>query len=279
MASDQQLLDQRITWDAGADTITDSQYSDIIKSIEPNASGPRASEFLSVLKARHVLYWHHAENMPSYHNGIYTGGGDCNQRVGPQQTNVTLASTFAAKAAQADPEPISKTILSVFSKIAGIFGANHARQVALEQNDLCQMSNQINQSLDVIDAQVQQGNLSLVDASSALSYLRQTAQQIVAPTFRQNSSGSVCNAPCVEMQFLDGLIMLREKYLYPVSSVGPLGNILPTPISQGIDKIGSVVSGTINTISGGTLKISTGLGIVIALILVILGVGLVRKHA
>lgn len=251
--ADIDIMRERITWDNGTDPLSDSEYEAITKAVSGGLNPTTVAELPLILKSRHIVYWHSAQNMPSYHNGMYAGGGDCGQSValGENETlgNISKGTQFGTLGAQATASiagsiapnllqsgfgtalkavPIVGTIASVILAPLSFISAHHAKAVVVEQGNLCQMANAVNAHLDDIDNQFNNGLITASQAEQALSNLKNGARQIVQQIYKE------CNAACFEMHFLDGLILLRTKYLYPKSHpvtavTSPITNAVTNP--------------------------------------------------
>jgi hypothetical protein len=85
-------------------------------------------------------------------------------------------------------------IASVFTGIAGLFGAHHAAAVAREQGTLCTLVPQVNATLAQTDADVAAGN---IDVATADQQLEQMVSDFDAGTSAiTQDSGNTCNAGC-----------------------------------------------------------------------------------
>lgn len=251
--ADVDIMRQRITWDSGADPLSSSDYSAIVGRVGSGLNPAAIAELPLILQSRHIVYWHNAQNMPTYHNGVYQGGGDCGQAdaitSGQTLGEISQATRYASIGASAGASiggqlsssfftsgfgtalkavPIAGAIASVVLAPLSFISANHAKAIAVEQGDLCSMANAVNVHLDDIDNQFNMGNISQAQASQALQNLKNGAMQIVQPVYKE------CNAACYELHFLDGLIILRTDYLYPKSHpitavTQPIANAITSP--------------------------------------------------
>src|SRR5262249_7036679 len=77
--------------------------------------------------------------------------GDCGAQVRPQLGTTGLVTVGLGNAAVADPEPISKGILSGLAAIGGVFTAHHVQAVQTEQNTLCDVAGKYNGSAEQIE--------------------------------------------------------------------------------------------------------------------------------
>lgn len=282
MAGNAQEWESKITWDAGADTITDAEYGQILSSIFPEAWPSAAIDFHYTLKARHFIYSHSSQGDPLVHNGFITQNSDC---AGGGRTNFDestraqgVVETGLSLGVKFDPEPISKTILGIVAGVMGFITKHHAQAVALEQKDICQATIYANQGFDVIDAGFYSGEMTQTQANTALRNLHLEFDSIVHPV--ETASGrtkSSCNAACVNSLFLQGLVKLRTDYLYP-QYVFPsaISVVLPTAITGAVSGAGSAISDAVNGISGGAIKLSSGLALALLIIAIALTLGIVR---
>lgn len=97
--------------------------------------------------------------------------GDCgSSAINLSGLGTTRGITAGLSAAgSADPEPISKTILSGLATLFGLFGAAHAQAVANEQTTLCQVSTSYNAIAVQLENFVASGQLDPVSAAGILS--------------------------------------------------------------------------------------------------------------
>lgn len=105
-------------------------------------------------------------------------------------------------------------IISVFSSI---FGA-HAAKVKQEQQIICAVVQSVNDSLTVLDQAVQQGQLTVQQASGSLDQLYTELQQNVQPILKQD--GGNCNAACYILAEARAVIAKR-KANYPCMAPPP----------------------------------------------------------
>lgn len=268
----------KITWDAGADPLSASDYKAIITDIYPKDANNPNGDFLWALKSRHLDYSHTADGLPTYHNGEAVGVGDCNTNVAPKLgvlgTVLNVADSVAAQITNAfvpgaqalnNPQVVQETkgaSQGLLGVLTGIF-THHAVAIAREQNDLCAAANSANAYLDGVDSNFYSGTITQAQAETALGALRTAYRSMVAPVYK------VCNAACIQADILDALIYMRTNYLYPKHSTL---SILPAPIARVTSELGNGVSSTINKLSGGSITLSSGVGLLIFGLLLLLGV-------
>lgn len=251
--------DNAADWDFGLDTVSESQYGSIVQQFStPKFDGQAYAAFHAALKARHFIYWHNESNPPHFHNGIMTAPGDCGYSGGSGSQGLQTVSEIG-KGTQFTGIGLSVAHLAGVGSIAGagsggigaagtalagvlsvagwaVFGAglvlaplsfilaHHAKAVAIEQNDLCGIFREVNPLFDDIDAQFYAGNITMAQASQALSNLRGGVQQALAGIRKE------CNAACIEEHILDGLIYLRTDVLYPSHQFKQAAKVVATGV-------------------------------------------------
>lgn len=135
-------------------------------------------------------------------------------QTGKAQIGNTLRITgFTTAAATADPEPITKGILAMFSLITGLFGKHHAQAVATEQGTLCDLVPQLQGALDQADQGYKAGKAS----DALISDLKTTSV-----AYKQSTQGiwKECNAACFFGQEFDAQIEIRRRADYAPSALG-----------------------------------------------------------
>jgi hypothetical protein len=290
--SQEKFFVQNITWDDGADILTESDYSAIIAKVDPGLNtakrlGQREyTQLYWSLKARHFIYSHSSYGMPQFHNGVTLSLGDCqggaaNINTSGLQTASEIGKGLAVAAAY-DPEPISKAILGIALSIDKLFTfifGHHAQAVALEQKDICIATVNVNNLLDAIDNAFYRGQIPQAQAIQNLENMQSALHIGVAPVEKSGAHGSSsCNEACVIETIYQGLLLERMNYLYPQHTSGLLGGLLPTPISNVLSEFGTGVSSVIGSVSGGSIKISANAGILLLIFLIFLGVGIKRMR-
>lgn len=271
-----------IVWDAGADILDESDYSAITKAVlGPAAHSVFVNDFYLTLKARFLIYSKNGNTAPQFRNGQIVDLGDCATASGINLSslqNESIAFKAAALggkvasqiyvAAAADPEPVTKAIIAgiglAVSFIGGFFARHHAQAVAREQTDICAGSVRINYLLQQVDQDFLSGKVSASDAGQALANIRAAFEQAVAGVqtgATLASTGGIkskCNAACATVSYLDGLIYMRNNYLYPRQA--------PNPITSTINNAASTVSKAIAANPGKSL----GIGAVVVGLLALL---------
>lgn len=149
--------------------------------------------------------------------------GDCGTNYGvAPNVNQIIGGKLQAVAA-ADPEPISKGVIGIVSKIVGIFGAHHAAAVQAEHKGLCEAMLQYNQFADAMERAISSGAIGIPDAVGQLqqvcSSLRSSLSSISKPI----------NAAYGMQLSLDALKVFNTEVLYPAlkpqSIIGVLGGL------------------------------------------------------
>lgn len=180
--------------------------------------------------------------------------GDCGANV-PVNLGITGAiGGSIGVAAAADPEPISKGILSGISTIFGVFGAHHAQAVKTEQATLCDVATTYNGYASAIEQAVASGQLTPEDASQALG------QIVTSLSGELSQIAKDCNAACGFKYALQALLLYNTEVIYPAlynAPVSQVGSGPGAPGSQGAlvpnGLPGSSLTGAVNSILTGKL--------------------------
>lgn len=119
----------------------------------------------------------------------YVGDGFC-QGVGVSKSVEAdqAASNLAARAAQADPEPISHTILAITSKIFGFISAHHAAAIRKENAILCPLVPSLNSQYAYVEQQMRSGKFNGQQVIEAIDQIQQQAHSVIA---EDSSSGAL----------------------------------------------------------------------------------------
>lgn len=145
--------------------------------------------------------------------------GDCGSPGYAVGGGTTAAAYGLAKAASADPEPISATATHIVSQILGIFGAAHAQAVANEQATICRVADGWNQWSQSIEADLQSGRINIQDAVSQLRQVYQALSNTLAAAIK--TPGDAAN---YYKAALDALEPFNEEIVFPsLAGSGLLG--------------------------------------------------------
>lgn len=112
----------------------------------------------------------------------YAGDGYC-AGVGTPDSQTTVeaeGSNALAQISASDPEPISKTILSLASKVFGFIGAHHAAAVEKENSILCPLVPRLNGEYAAVLKAMQSGQINGATVMANVNVIEQQAQQIIA---------------------------------------------------------------------------------------------------
>jgi hypothetical protein len=144
------------------------------------SNGARSSDWtlcysVACMKARRMIYWK-------------VNPGDCGSSAFDFNNSATVAAKVGsgvAIGAKADPEPISKAILTGVATITNIFGAHHAQAVATEETVGCSVAAGFNSAMISLENAVSSGMMNPQQASQVLSQigpeLDQNLQTIAKP--------------------------------------------------------------------------------------------------
>lgn len=117
--------------------------------------------------------------------------GDCGTPVRTGVSGRQAAVSAIGGAAAFDPEPFSKTALSIVDSIAGIFTAHHAQAVKTEQQTICDVALKLNSIIPQLDAMVVNGQITAQDGIGKMDQATQAAIQELGSIKKD------CNAACV----------------------------------------------------------------------------------
>jgi hypothetical protein len=124
----------------------------------------------------------------------------------PGQTLAELQGAKAvAGAAQLDPEPISKGILTGISSIVGIFGAHHAAAVKTEEDTNCAVATGYNQAASSIEQAVMQGVLPPDQGSALITQVVAQLDPVLARIAKN------CNVSCGARLALKSLAIFNQQ--------------------------------------------------------------------
>jgi hypothetical protein len=116
---------------------------------------------VACMKARRMIYWK-------------VSPGDCGSGAFDFNNSATLAAKVGsgvAIGARADPEPISKAILTGVATITNIFGAHHAQAVANEETVGCSVATGFNSAALSLENAVANGALTPDQASQVITQI------------------------------------------------------------------------------------------------------------
>ena len=147
--------------------------------------------------------------------------GDCGA-PGFAVTNPGAAITAgvtkgASAAAIADPEPISKAILTGMAAIFGGFTSAHAAAVQTEQETLCSVSVNYNSAVQGLEQAVEQGVMLPAQAASVLDQISLQLDNVLAALAKP------CNASCGFRIYIKALNLYFDDQVF--SALAPSVNI------------------------------------------------------
>jgi hypothetical protein len=147
--------------------------------------------------------------------------GDCGtQSYGQLSSPGSFAAIGLGGAAQVDPEPISKGILSGLASITGIFGAHHAQAVITEEDTICKVSSYLNSSLASLENAVKAGNVSPDSASQILSQVGGQLDPLLGQIAKP------CNAACGFRIGIRALVSFMTDIGFPLLAPSSLSDAL-----------------------------------------------------
>jgi hypothetical protein len=145
----------------------------------------------------------------------------CGGSGGPSLLKPALTSTVGGLALKFAPQafaagPIVGGIVLAIGAIGEVFGAifgHHAAAIKREQSILCAAVPAANQSLQIIDEAVQNGQASPQDAIAALDNVVTGFRQAVASIIKGSdpTSGGECNAACENLSELRAFVLVKQS--------------------------------------------------------------------
>lgn len=189
-------------------TIADPQPDSVMKMWAAQVGAPTtgtnawaACIISAFLQTRRFIYW---KNSP----------GDCGSNTAINLGVSGQVQGIAALAASADPEPISKSVLTGIAQVFGVFTASHAKAVSNEQATLCDVANAYNQNAFALEKLVQAGQYTPAQASAALGQIVAQLQALLQTIQNPCTSGKF-NAACGYKFGLDALLAYNTSVVYP----------------------------------------------------------------
>ena len=215
---------------AGA-TIIDPQPDSVAQmyagKVGAPTSGPNSwvvCVIASMIATRRFLYW---KNSP----------GDCGQNTAIQIGATGVIGAGIGTAASADPEPISKGVLSGIASVLAVFTASHAKAVATEQATLCDVAISYNKNAFALEQLLLNGQYT---PQQALAVLQQVVAQLKPYLGDITKQG---NAAWGYNYALQALVLWNQDVVYPELYRAQSAAIAPgSPATVGSG--GVVVAGT-----------------------------------
>jgi hypothetical protein len=142
--------------------------------------------------------------------------GDCGTPASGKVSVPTIASSlvgsvllkFGGAAGPAAPFVLAAgAALTVLGDVFGIFTGHHAAAVAREQTELCEFIPAVNSALQAVDSGISSGVLTSAQAKDSLDNILSAFQQNIS-NIRKS-----CNAACVYVRMLDGIVAQRKENL------------------------------------------------------------------
>jgi hypothetical protein len=161
--------------------------------------------------------------------------GDCGTQTA---VNVGASGTAAAAlglSAAADPEPLTKGLLTGIATVFGAFTAHHVKAVQVEQATLCDVANAYNQNAYALEQLVQAGQYTPPQAAAVL---QQVASQLHTYLSSISRDG---NAAYGFAYALDALVLFNAEIVYPALYRAPASQSPGSPATPGAP--GVIVSG------------------------------------
>lgn len=163
------------------------------------------------------------------------GSKDC---AGVSFTKPALTGTIGSLALHFAPQafaaggPIAGAIVLAVAGVSELFTvifSHHAKAVAKERSVLCAAVPAANQSIELIDQAVQQGQATPQDAMAALDAVVTGFRQAVSGIIKGSNpaTSSQCNAACVMLAELGGVVALK-KSVYQDMVTSTSGSIFPS---------------------------------------------------
>jgi|SRR5882724_9334790 len=190
-----------------------------------------------------------AQGSPAYMPGTGQCSGASLLKPAITGTVGSLALHFAPQAFAAGPivGGIVVGIAAISELFTVIFG-HHAAAIKKEQSVLCAATPAANQSLQLIDQAVQQGQATPQDAITALGNVVSGFQQAVASIIHGANpmSSGECNAACVILSELRAIVLLKQSQYQDLAaqqSTNPVGAALApvtaafAPVSQAVQSV------------------------------------------
>lgn len=157
--------------------------------------------------------------------------GDCGANVRPGPGTTGQVAIGIGSAAIADPEPISKGVLTGISSIFGAFTAHHQQAVMTEQATLCDVAVKYNGAAETLEQMVSSGQYDPDTAAQVLSQIVSSLISEMAPIRK------TCNAACGFTYALQALLIYNRETVYPSLYNAPtqaIGANLGTPGASGV---------------------------------------------
>jgi hypothetical protein len=141
--------------------------------------------------------------------------------MGFQQGVLQGLATTMTTVAQFDPEPISRTILTIVGSIFGGIFQHHAQRVRVEHSVECAAVPSVNESLQSIDAAVMGGNVLPEHGTQLLDDLYTSFKSHLQSygLIGRGSSSWSCNAGCELLWYLTGIITKKKDRFLRLTNV------------------------------------------------------------
>jgi hypothetical protein len=175
--------------------------------------------------------------------------GDCGSKTSIQIGTVGAIGQGLLAGSVADPEPVSKGILTALGSLANLFGAAHAAAVNTEQSTLCDVAVAYNQNATSIENALASGQITLSQAVQYLDGLVSNLMphlQSIAKTQGDAAQGYIIA--------LNALMAYNTAVVYPALA-NPVSGLVtegavPTASTPGAGQsVAGITSGTVATLS------------------------------
>lgn len=227
---------------AGA-TIIDPQPDSIAKMYAAKVGAPTTGSsswvvcvISAMMATRRFLYW---KNAP----------GDCGQNTAIQLGATAEIGAGINTAASADPEPISKSILTGIAQVFGVFTASHAKAVVKEQTTLCDVANAYNKNAFAIEQLLLNGQFTPQQAVATLQQIVAQLQPYLGDITKQGNAAWGYNLALQALTLWNQDHVYNGLYRATTAVVAP-GN--PAAVGSG----GVVVAGTGPTVPPGSQPVN-----------------------